>query len=321
MSDAAGRRSFAGSAILGGAARIGKCASTLARYRQVTVRFVRAIAVPVALLSPLAVVTGGTSGLRASVDPAPAQGSTSLVPFNESAIPSGRMGDAIRYGQKIVTNTQTYGSQYVGNGLNCTSCHLNGGRTADAGPWVGIWGVFPEYRSRNDAVNALQDRINDCFERSMNGTALPTKSEEMYGILAYMWWLSKDVPTGASVAGRGFRRISAESAPDPLRGREIYETKCASCHMPDGEGKTGPMGEYLFPALWGPKSFNIAAGMARLNNAAAFVKANMPIGQEDTLTVQEAFDVAAYFTQQPRPDFVGKANDWPNGDKPKDARY
>ena len=39
------------------------------------------------------------------------------------------------------------------------------------------------------------------------------------------------------------------------------------------------------------------------------------------ITMKEAFDVAAYFTMQPRPGFAAGANDWPKGDKPKDARY
>ena len=61
--------------------------------------------------------------------------------------------------------------------------------------------------------------------------------------------------------------------------------------------------------------------MARLNTAAAFTKTNMPRGQENTLTNQQAFDIAAYFTQQPRPDFAAKSRDWPKGDKPQDAPY
>ena len=47
----------------------------------------------------------------------------------------------------------------------------------------------------------------------------------------------------------------------------------------------------------------------------------MPLGQDNTLTSQEAFDIAAYFTRQPRPDFSGKDRDWPKGDKPKDTPY
>jgi thiosulfate dehydrogenase len=61
--------------------------------------------------------------------------------------------------------------------------------------------------------------------------------------------------------------------------------------------------------------------MARLNTAAAFIKHNMPQGQEGTLTDKEAFDVAAYVIRQPRPDFKKKHLDWPKGRKPEDARY
>lgn len=240
---------------------------------------------------------------------------------DESTIPSGPLGEAIRLGRNVVTDTQNHAKGYVGNGLNCTSCHLNGGTLAWASPWVGIWGVFPEYRARNASVNSLQDRINDCFRRSMNGKALPLDSPEMVGVLSYMWWLSQGVPTGMDVEGRGFKRIKAPAKPDPEKGKVIYAEKCASCHGPSGDGITRPDGGYLFPALWGPKSFNIGAGMARLNNAAGFVKQNMPLGQGGTLSDQEAFDVAAYFTAQPRPDFGGKSADWPKGDRPVDAQY
>ena len=61
----------------------------------------------------------------------------------------------------------------------------------------------------------------------------------------------------------------------------------------------------------------------------AFVKYNMPMGIQtkglwghgNVLSDQDAIDVAEFFTHQPRPDFAGKVNDWPNGNKPKDARY
>src|SRR5262245_21273956 len=65
------------------------------------------------------------------------------------------------------------------------------------------------------------------------------------------------------------------------------------------QGRDGPNGEYLFPALWGRKSFNIGAGMARLSNAAGFIKANMRMGQDNTLSDADAMDVAAYFTRSP----------------------
>lgn len=235
--------------------------------------------------------------------------------------PDGPVGEAVALGRRILTHTPANASAYSGSALNCTSCHLDGGRTRWAAPWVGIWGVFPEYRSRNAKVNALQDRINDCFERSLNGRPLPAESREMIGILAYMQWLSREVPTGKSVSGRGFLRIKNPQAPDPERGAHVYAQKCALCHGTAGEGTNAPSGETIYPPLWGPKSFNIGAGMARLNTAAAFVKSNMPLGQGGSLSDQEAFDVAAFFTRQPRPDFAGKLQDWPRGGKPDDARY
>ena len=241
--------------------------------------------------------------------------------WHDAPDPDGPLGEAIAFGRRILTHTPANVPAYAGNALNCTSCHLDGGRTRWAAPWVGIWGVFPEYRSRNAKVNALQDRINDCFERSLNGRPLPLASQEMIGILAYMQWLSREVPTGKSVAGRGFLRIKSTEAPDSARGARIYAQKCALCHGDGGQGTYTPSGEQVYPPLWGPKSFNIGAGMARLNTAAAFVKANMPLGQGGSLSDQEAFDVAAFFIRQPRPDFAGKLGDWPKGGKPDDARY
>ena len=236
-------------------------------------------------------------------------------------IPEGPVGDAIRVGERILKHTPQALPEYNGSALNCTSCHLDGGRKPYSSPWIGVWGVFPEYRSRNAKINLLEDRVNDCFERSMNGRALPTDGPDMRAILMYFQWLSRGVPTGQDGPGRGFKRITPPQPPDRQRGERLYAEKCALCHGKDGEGIYNEHGETVFPPLWGPRSFNIGAGMARVNTAAAFVKANMPFGQDNTLTDQEAFDVSAFFTHQPRPDFEAKQRDWPKGDKPKDARY
>jgi thiosulfate dehydrogenase len=165
-----------------------------------------------------------------------------VVPFHapdERTIPEGPVGDAIRYGKKVLTETQKYAKPYIGNGLNCSSCHLEAGRKAWASPWVGIWGVFPEYRSRSGKINALQDRINDCFERSMNGTALPYDGDEMRGILAYIWWLSRDVPTGAVVRGRGSPAYRSPGQPIRSAARRSIRRNvpCAPVSMAKGKRK------------------------------------------------------------------------------------
>lgn len=238
----------------------------------------------------------------------------------DATLPSGPKGVAIQEGKKLLTDTYRLLPKNVGNGLNCTNCHLEAGTVASASPWVGIWGVFPEYRSRSGKVITLIDRVNDCFERSMNGKALAYNSPEMVNILSYMQWLSVGVPTGAAVKGRGFGLVNTELKPDSANGKLVYAAKCASCHGGQGLGVKTATGGYAFPPLWGKDSFNDGAGMARTYTAAAFVKHKMPLGQGNTLSDQQAIDVSEYFTHQARPVYKGKAKDWPQGNKPKDAR-
>jgi thiosulfate dehydrogenase len=295
-------------------------------------------AVPVSALVGAAItfaVTGGPAASPSSTPPTPMPPAAAISPTtspgaserfplhvpDRSTIPEGPLGDAIRRGEQLVTRTSEELPEHVGNDLHCTSCHLQGGTVAGAGPWVGIVGVFPEYRPRNARVNTLDRRVNDCFERSMNGTALDPESPEMAAIIAYMTWLSRDVPAGHEIEGRGFVRIANPPTPNREHGREVYVARCAACHGEDGLGRRAPDGGYLFPALWGPRSYNLGAGMARLDTAAAFVHANMPLGAGNTLSEQEAYDVADYFIHGERPDWAHAAEDWPQGGRPRDARY
>ena len=200
------------------------------------------------------------------------------------------------WARRSFNTTKTTAKAYVGNGLACASCHLEGGTVAYAAPLVGLWGVFPEFVARSDRVETLEDRINDCFRRSMNGRPLPVDGAEMRALLAYTAWLSTGVPTGSSVVGRGFADLGVPpAAPDAGRGERVYAQQCAACHGADGAGlRAGDT--YAVPPLWGPQSFNDRAGMARVSIAAAFVHAKMPLGRGGALTPQQAFDVAAFFT-------------------------
>ena len=231
-----------------------------------------------------------------------------------------KIGSQIRLGYEMLTKTGEMLPKHVGGKLNCTSCHLNGGMQAYASPWVGLPGLFPEYRARSGKIVSLQQRINGCFERSMNGKALPVDSPEMNAILAYMMWISEGVPAGHEVEGRGFVKVNQNLEPNRNHGKMIFESKCVVCHLADGAGIKKPDGGYIYPAVAGPESFNDGAGMARTYTAAAYIKGNMPFGQGNTLTDQEAIDVADYMSHMPRPVFAGKAKDYPKGDRPKDAR-
>ncbi|HEX7272628.1 MAG TPA: c-type cytochrome [Casimicrobiaceae bacterium] len=242
-----------------------------------------------------------------------------LVIPGADSMPTGALGDAVRYGQTIVNDTQNTVASYVGNGLTCSQCHIGGGTVVYAAPFAGLPGLFPEYRSRTGRVETLEERINDCFLRSMNGQVLPAYSREMIALLAYIGWLSQGVPGGVEVTGRGFRDIRSPTPPDATRGKALYAERCSACHGANGQGVRASGRGYAFPPLWGADSFNQGAGMARVSIAAAFIQTKMPLGAGGTLTDQEAYDIAAYVTSQPRPAFSKAASDWPHGDAPPDA--
>ena len=281
-------------------------------------KFFRSAALISMALLPVAWASDATAATAANATKA-----TKELPFkvpDEATIPTGPTGDAIKLGKLLVTDTHKQLPKNVGSGLNCSNCHLGGGTVASAAPYVGLWGVFPEYRARGGAINSLQERINDCFERSMNGTAIAYDSKEMNAMLMYMQWLSTGVPVGTQVTGRGMGKIDQTLKADAVHGKNVYAEKCVSCHAANGEGTKNPAGGYVFPPVWGNDSFNIGAGLARTYTAAAFIKHNMPLGQGNSLSDQDAVDVAEFMTHQPRPAFAGAKNDYAAGNKPKDAR-
>lgn len=231
-------------------------------------------------------------------------------------------------GARLNIDTHNLLPKNVGNKLNCASCHLNAGTVADGSPYVGLSAFFPSYAPRAGRVITLEDRINGCFLRSMNGKPLPVNSEEMKAMVAYFDWMKRETKPEDKVAGRGVGKIDKRLVPNAENGRNIYAAQCALCHGANGEGITNAQGQSVYPPLWGDQSFNIGAGMARTYTAAAFVKNNMPIAFHNRfplgqggLTDQEALDVAAFFSHMPRPDFAPKVNDWPRDKKPADARY
>ena len=239
------------------------------------------------------------------------------VPFRvpeESEIKDSTVLAAVRRGRALVLATRDSLPAHVGNKLRCVSCHMGDGLKADHMPFIGVYARFPQYRPRSATVEIIEDRINDCFERSMNGKALARDSRAMRDMVAYLAFLSYGIPVGAQVEGQGIPRIDPLPG-DTVRGREVFSATCTVCHGADGQGTT------VAPPLWGRYSYNIGAGMARIRTAAAFIKIAMPFDKPGTLTPQQAYDVATYINTRPRPDFARKAGDWPNGDPPPDVAY
>lgn len=223
-----------------------------------------------------------------------------------SDIPEGPEGDMIRYGLALIKNTAYYigpdgvAGQYLGNKMNCTNCHLDAGTRPYGYNYFSTYGNYPQYRSRENAVLSIEQRVNNCVERPHNGIPLPLDSKEMIAIVSYLKFLSKGVPIGAQMKGSGGIDLTFPDRPaDPLRGRKIFLRDCASCHMEDGQGKWLPDSSgYEYPPLWGRYAYQPGSSMFRVIKAARFIKANMPFGiaswDKPKLTDEEALDVAAY---------------------------
>lgn len=252
----------------------------------------------------------GITSLAGCSNPAPPRTAAAA----DSVIPAGPYGDAVRRGRALLIATRDSLPNHVGNKLRCTSCHLDEGRR-ETGSWMGVFARYPQYRARSGGVETIEYRVNDCFRRSMNGTAVDPAGPDMRDIVAYFAFLSRGVtvspPAGASARLQKWARFTADTA----AGARVFATSCAKCHGAAGEGTAGA------PPLWGPESYNIGAGMTRVRTAAEFISRNMPFDTPGTLSDSEAFNVAAYVNARPRPDFRGKENDWPNGDPPPDVAY
>jgi thiosulfate dehydrogenase len=213
--------------------------------------------------------------------------------------------------------------RFSGNGLECTNCHIDSGTARYALPLVGIAGLYPRFSARVDAQQDLADRVNDCMERSMNGRALPRDSHEMKALLAYLTFLGSQQPAGEAPVGRGAPALPLPTrAASPQRGAAVFQNNCAACHQSNGLGLILQSGDqlfekrrYVYPPLWGPESYNDAAGMARVITGAWFVHANMPKGitfEYPLLSADDAYDVMAFVDTQPRPHKADLSKDYPD---------
>jgi thiosulfate dehydrogenase len=227
----------------------------------------------------------------------------------------------VKYGKELIAHTSDYlgpnGSvKNISNGMNCQNCHLNAGTQPWGNNYFAVEANYPKFRERSGTVEDQVKRVNDCFERSLNGKALNPESREMHAILAYIKWLGADAPKKHVPKGSGIFKIKGlKRLASPEKGKAIYEAKCQSCHQAEGEGTLAADGKsYTYPPLWGKNSYNNGAGLYRISNFAGYVKYNMPLGatyEKPQLSDEEAWDLAAFVNSQPRPT-KDLSKDWPN---------
>ena len=239
--------------------------------------------------------------------------------------------EELHYGRELVANTAEYLGprgkvKTISNGMNCQNCHLQAGTAPLGNNYGAVASTYPKVRARSGQEEDIQKRINDCFERSLNGKPLERESKEMKAMVAYINWVGKDVPKGEVPVGSGIYEVPLlDRAADPTKGKIVYENQCSSCHQADGKGMAKPDGTgYLYPPLWGEASYNHGAGLYRISRFAGYVKANMPLGvtfESPILSDEDAWDVAAYVNSMDRPK-KNLTKDWPDiSKKPMDHPF
>jgi thiosulfate dehydrogenase len=241
--------------------------------------------------------------------------------YDTSILPDTPNGKKIKFGEKLFVETSQLlgkksGLNYVGNSLACSNCHLKIGKQPYAMPLIGVDKRFPQYRGRENKIGTLEERINGCFERSMNGKKLQNNSNEMIALVSYIEWLGRYVKKDERIFGQGLKSINYPNRPvDLSKGKLVYDKICVECHGNDGQGEKIDDFTYLYPPLWGENSYNNGAGMTRVLTSAMFIKYNMPNGtsfESPVLTDEESYDVAGYINQKMRPVKKNLLNDFPD---------
>lgn len=258
-----------------------------------------------------------------------AQAEITLAPiaskYDIALLGNSKENDVVKYGYELFKNTPKYigpdngnpSMAYTGNRLACNNCHLQSGTKPFSAPLIGIVNRFPQYRGRENKMGTIEERINGCMERSMNGKMILPNSKEMKAFVAYLTWLSRFSPKDGKVFGQGFMKIEIPNRKVNLKkGKQVFETNCIACHRTNGQGvKLQNSFTYQYPPLWGNDSYNNGAGMTRVITAAKFIKANMPFGttyERPLLSDAEAYDVAGYINQHIRPSKSNPEHDFPD---------
>ncbi|MBI5508665.1 MAG: c-type cytochrome [Deltaproteobacteria bacterium] len=208
------------------------------------------------------------------------------------------------------------GTPYARSSNACSSCHFSGGQVPFGLPLMQVndkYAAKPLFRAFNYKRDA-RDATLDCFRNCMGNVEVPDKYGDVIDdIMAYVGWTAAGV-TDPSMTGAGWESLPGHSWPyfsgdwqsmkaDVTNGGAIYEAECHACHGRDGAGQ----GEYRpgeprprYPALWGDRSFTRGAAMYSVPQLAFFTRKHMPFGDPETLSEQEALDVAGFINSQPR---------------------
>ena len=202
--------------------------------------------------------------------------------------------EAVILGYNIINDTAQYAPDHVGNELSCATCHLEGGTSMVSISLVGAAATYPRFSASHGTSIDLAQKVQDCFARNLNATPPAHDSPAMQGVLAYLQWISKDIPVYASLPWALPAKLDSAHKPDAAAGEKVYAEHCAACHGDAGDGS---------PPLWGKGAYTDGSTLHNIDTLAVYTHRFMP-PEAATLTPEQALDVAAYVDAQPRPHFV-----------------
>src|SRR5258708_2668323 len=102
------------------------------------------------------------------------------------------------YGKRLLGNTPEYlgpdvanqKMRYTSSRLSCGSCHLGVGTEPGTLSLPAAFHHYPRFSPRYGYSTTIEDRVNECMQRSMNGKPLPKNSPEMIAMASYIPSLS-----------------------------------------------------------------------------------------------------------------------------------
>ena len=269
------------------------------------------ITFPLVLVLSVAIIGGALAALIANMVDLKASAATTSAPDTNA----GSLGGAIIYnppkpedapkenreavmlGYDILNRTPEIVPAHVGNKLTCTNCHFEGGRNNFALSLVGVAATYPKFRSRTKYSTHLVSRVNECFERSMNGKPLDPEGKEMQAMEAYFLWIARGLPIYGEFPWLGIKRIKSDYKGDTSHGKQLWADRCSALSRREWRGHADRASRL------GGAAYNDGAGMHRVDNFAGFSLATMPKGTPD-LKPDEAIDLATFVRAQPRPHFT-----------------
>ena len=147
--------------------------------------------------------------------------------------------------------------RYMNSGLACASCHIGAGIDPGNLSLATAFNKYPRISPRSGGNETIEERINGCMMRSMNGRALPERGAEMIAMVSYLRFLADQdaaparhavrrtnrPPSRRRLARPAWKRASASSKSDARRAtgktaqgckpRPIRSTATYSLHCGD----------------------------------------------------------------------------------------